>query len=155
QELLEKKQRGENFSDQDLRDVQVWWSLAWIDQDLRPRELVEKGREFTEPDKLYVRELVDKTINQVIPVYREVQQAGSIEISTTPFYHPILPILINSRVDDPNVPVDVRVPEDAREQLVRAREFMKDRFGAYPQGLWPSEGSVSDEVAQLVAATGF
>ena len=53
----------------------------------------------------------------------ELQQQGSIEISTTPFYHPILPLLINSRVDDPNVPVDVRFPEDAREQLRRARDF--------------------------------
>jgi alpha-amylase/alpha-mannosidase (GH57 family) len=154
-ELLEKKQRGESFSDQELRDVQIWWSLAWMDHDLRPGELVEKGREFTEADKLYVRELVNKTINQVIPIYRELQDARSIEISTTPFYHPILPILINSRVDDPNVPVDVRIPEDAREQLTRARNFIKDRFGAYPRGLWPSEGSVSDEVAQLAAATGF
>ena len=65
---------------------------------------------------------------------------------------PILPLLVNSRVDDRNVPVDFRFPDDAREQLQRAREFMRQRFGQYPRGLWPSEGSVSDDVAALAAA---
>ena len=60
---------------------------------------------------------------------------GSIEISTTPFYHPILPLLVNSQVDDGNVPVVFRFPEDAMEQLRRSREFMQERFGRYPQGL--------------------
>jgi alpha-amylase/alpha-mannosidase (GH57 family) len=58
-------------------------------------------------------------------------------------------------VDDSHVPVELRVPEDAKEQLSRAREFMRDRFGRYPRGLWPSEGSVSDEVAQLASSLGF
>ena len=51
---------------------------------------------------------------------------GSIEISTTPFYHPILPILIDSRVDDPTCRWMSSFPDDAREQLMRARNFMKD-----------------------------
>jgi alpha-amylase/alpha-mannosidase (GH57 family) len=96
-----------------------------------------------------------QTLRDVLPAYRRHQERGEIEISTTPFYHPILPLLVNSRVDDPAVPVDFHFPEDALEQLRRARTFMEDRFGRRPRGLWPSEGSVSDGVAELVAKAGF
>src|SRR5215510_3812913 len=126
-----------------------------MDQDRRPAEFVEKGRGFTEQDKAALRNVVVETIRRVLPEYRHRQKLGSIEISTTPFYHPILPVLMNSRVDDPNVPVDVRFPADAREQLLRARNFMYEHFGVFPRGLWPSEGSVSDEVAHLAASVGF
>ena len=66
------------------------------------------------------------------------------------FYHPILPLLIDSHVDDPNVPVDVRFRRRARAVGAFA-DFMRERFGEYPNGLWPSEGSVSDDVALLAA----
>jgi len=149
-ELTEKKLRGDSFSDVELRDIQVWWTLAWMDHDLRP-----KGRDFSEEDKRRVKELVLTTIRRVLPEYRRMQQAGSIEVSTTAFYHPILPLLIDSRVDDPHVPVEVRLPSDAQEQLVRARNFMRQTFGEYPRGLWPAEGSVSDDVARMAGAVGF
>ena len=146
---------GQAFSDQEIRDIQVWWTLVWMDHDRRPREFVEKGRDFTEQDKAFLRRLVLETLAQIVPTYRRIQESGSIEVSTTPFYHPILPLLIDSRVDDPNVPVEIRFPEDAREQLSRARRFMENRFGRAPQGLWPSEGSVSNDVAALAASIGF
>jgi len=154
-ELYERRQRGETFSDADVRDVQAWWTISWLDHDHLPKDLVEKGRNFSETDKASLRLMVVQTIRNVVPEYRRMQSRGSIEISTTPFYHPILPLLINGRVDDPNVPVDVRIPDDAREQLVRSRNFMRERFGNYPVGLWPSEGSVSDDVAQLASSVGF
>ncbi len=126
-----------------------------MDEDRRPKELVLKGRGFSEADKTALRSLVLKTIGDVVPEYRRRQDEGTIEISTTPFYHPILPLLVNSQVDDGNVPVVFRFPEDAEEQLRRSREFMLQRFGRYPQGLWPSEGSVSNDVAAIVSRLGF
>jgi len=157
-ELYERRSdssRHQAFSDQDIRDIQVWWTLVWMDQDRRPKDLVEKGRDFTESDKIALRRLAGQIINDIIPEYRRMQERGVIEISTTPFYHPILPILIDSRVDDRNVPVVVELPFDAREQLSRALTFMRDRFGVTPQGLWPSEGSVSNDVALLASSVGF
>jgi alpha-amylase/alpha-mannosidase (GH57 family) len=157
-ELYERRSdpsRHHEFSDADFRDIQVWWTLAWMDHDHRPADLVQKGRDFSESDKAVLRELVLTTIADIVPEYRRRQDEGIIEISTTPYYHPILPLLINSRVDDGHVPVEIRFPEDAKEQLRRSREFMRDRFGRYPRGLWPSEGSVSDEVALLAASMGF
>ena len=152
-ELLSR--RHEAFSIQELRDIQVWWTLAWMDEGRRPAALVEKGSNFSAADQQALQALVIDTIRAVVPAYRRHQDAGGIEISTTPFYHPILPLLINSRVDDASVPVDVRFPEDAQEQLRRARTFITERFGRAPRGLWPSEGSVSEAMAAMVAAAGF
>jgi alpha-amylase/alpha-mannosidase (GH57 family) len=87
-------------------------------------------------------------------MYRKMQDQGTIEISTTPFYHPILPLLIDSHADG-GTPVDVHFPYDAREQLARAQAFMEKRFGKVPQGLWPSEGAVSNDAALLAASVGF
>jgi alpha-amylase/alpha-mannosidase (GH57 family) len=157
-ELYERRSdpsRHHAFSDQDLCDIQAWWTLVWLDNDRRPKDLVEKGREFTENDKARLRQIVEETIRAIIPEYRRMQEQGTIEISTSPFYHPILPILIDSRVDDGNVPVAVHFPYDAREQLARAQTFMHERFGKTPQGLWPSEGSVSNDAALLAASLGF
>ncbi len=156
-ELYERRSdpsRHHTFSDQDIRDIQVWWTLAWLDQDRRPKEFVKKGKDYSEKDKETLRALVLKTIQEIIPTYRRIQDEGIIEISTTPFYHPILPLLIDSHVDG-HVPVDVHFPYDAREQLARAQKFMEERFGRMPVGLWPSEGSVSSDVALLAASLGF
>ena len=156
-ELYERRNHGarpQAYTDQDIRDIQVWWTLAWLDHDLRPKEFVAKGRDFSEKEKAALRRLVLKLIRDVVPEYRRAQDEGIIEISTTPFYHPILPVLIDSHVDGA-VPLDFHFPYDAREQLERARYFMEARFGRAPKGLWPSEGSVSNDVALLAASVGF
>ena len=153
-ELIERRS-STDLSVQEIRDIQVWWSLAWLDWSLQPRELLNKGRDFSTADQASLREIVIKAVQSVVPAYRRAQDAGNVEISTTPFYHPILPLLIDSRVDDRNVPVHVLYSEDAREQLKRSRQFMAVRFGKAPTGLWPSEGSVSDAVATLAVEQGF
>ena len=95
-------------------------------------------------------------IGKVIPVYREMAGAGQIEISTTPYYHPILPLLCDSNiaaVSHPGVPLPppFRYPEDAHIQLEMARQYVEREFGVAPVGLWPSEGSVSDEAFGIAA----
>jgi alpha-amylase/alpha-mannosidase (GH57 family) len=156
-ELYERRSdptRHHTFSDQEIRDIQVWWTLAWMDHDRRPKTLVAKGRDFSEKDKAALRTVVQKTIREIIPMYRKMQDQGIIELSTTPFYHPILPLLIDSHADG-RTPVDVHFPYDAREQLARAQTFMEKRFGRVPEGLWPSEGAVSNDVALLASSVGF
>jgi alpha-amylase/alpha-mannosidase (GH57 family) len=152
-ELL--RRRHEVLTDQELRDIQVWWTLVWMDEQRRPAALVAKGREFTQFEQAWLRDMVLGTIRAIVPSYRRYQDQGSIEISTTPFYHPILPLLVNSRVDDPGVPLDFQFPDDALEQLRRARAFIEERFGCAPRGLWPSEGSVSEAMSELVSKAGF
>lgn len=148
-----------------LRDLQVLSQLAWFDEeyltgDPEIRELVVKGRDYTLADQERLARKQSEALRAVLPVYREFSQRGQIEISTTPFYHPILPLLCDSNVAElahPYVPLPsrFRYPQDARLQLERARRYMAQRFGMAPAGLWPSEGAVSDEVLDLATETGF
>ncbi|MEK7406631.1 MAG: glycoside hydrolase family 57 protein [Acidobacteriota bacterium] len=153
------------FSAAALRDLQVLSQLAWFDEecltgDVEIRELVDKGRGYSPEDQALVGRKQVEALGRVLPVYREFAARGQIEISTTPFYHPILPLVCDSSiaaVSHPYValPGRFRYPGDARAQLERAREFIGARFGAPPAGLWPSEGSVSDEALGIAAEAGY
>src|SRR5579872_5601572 len=86
------------FNADDLRDLQVWHKLAWVDPsyleaDARVRRLLTKARDFSEADKAALREVELEILNRVIPEYRAAADRGQIEISASPFYHPILPLL--------------------------------------------------------------
>jgi alpha-amylase/alpha-mannosidase (GH57 family) len=153
------------FSTEDLRDLQVLSQIAWFDEedlskDPHIRELVAKGRGYSLRDQALLGQKQTAAIARVIPTYRAFADSGQIEISTTPFYHPILPLLCDSNIaseSHPYVPLPSQFayPDDAREQLARASRYMQERFGAAPAGVWPSEGSVSDAALSLAADTGF
>jgi alpha-amylase/alpha-mannosidase (GH57 family) len=161
-ELYEKRER---LSIQDLRDLQILSQLAWFDEDLliRDRELaalVQKGRDYSLEDQALMVRKQQESLQRVLPVYREFAARGQIEVSTTPFYHPILPLICDSDIGAVAhaglpLPPRFRYPEDAREQLRRARSYMQEILGVAPVGLWPSEGSVSDEALTLAAECGF
>src|SRR5579862_2392842 len=154
------------FSSADWRDLQLLSQLAWMDEEYLAKdqvvsELAKKGRDYSETDKenLKVKQLA--LLCSVLPEYRLAAERGQIEISSTPFYHPILPLLCDTdiaKVSNPNTPLPnpaFRHPEDAREQLQRAREFHQKHFEHAPVGLWPSEGSVSDAALEIAADLGF
>ncbi|HMC78410.1 MAG TPA: glycoside hydrolase family 57 protein [Vicinamibacterales bacterium] len=154
------------FTVDELRDLQVWHKLAWVDPsyfetDVRVRTLVARGRDFSEADKAVLREVELELLNRVIPEYRAAAERGQIEVSGSPFYHPILPLLCDTDVylqTHPNARTPrqrFQHPEDAAEQLHRAVACHERLFGARPVGLWPSEGSVSNAMAPLVARAGF
>jgi alpha-amylase/alpha-mannosidase (GH57 family) len=155
-----------HFVLQDWRDLQVLSQLAWMDEEYLAKdpivsELVRKGRGFTEDDKEAVRAKQLELMAAVLPEYRLASKRGQIEISTTPFYHPILPLVCDTdiaRVSNPHTPLPhppFRYPEDAREQLLRARTYHERIFGQPPAGLWPSEGSVSDQSLEIAMDLGF
>jgi alpha-amylase/alpha-mannosidase (GH57 family) len=148
-----------------LRDLQVLSQLAWFEEesftrDPEVRDLVRRGRDFTHEDQATIGRKQTEMLRKVLPEYREFAASGQIEISTTPFYHPILPLVCDTEIagiSHPYVPLPprFRYPQDASEQLSRARRFCRERLGAAPEGLWPSEGSVSDEALAIAAETGF
>ena len=153
------------FGPQELRDVQMWSQLAWFDEEFRESDpeiaaWIRRGRNFTLDDQHRMGEKQREIIGSVVPEYRKLAEAGHIEISTTPYYHPILPLVCDSdiaRISHPGVPLPprFRYPQDARYQLSLAREYMTGQFGTAPVGLWPSEGSVSDEVFTIASEVGF
>jgi alpha-amylase/alpha-mannosidase (GH57 family) len=164
-----KRSSGEaagDFSPEELRDLAAWFTLAWYHPlaaqgDAGLRELCGKDRGFSEAEKLYVLERQRRLLSEIMPTYRALAERGQVELTTTPYYHPILPLLVNmecARTAMPGVPMPGHwkpVPDDAREQLRRAVESHERRFGRRPAGCWPSEGSVSPEVAELLAEAGF
>ena len=164
-ELLEKNERKDRFSDQDIRDLQIWNQLVWFDEDLPAhdaelKDLIGKGRDFSLDDQAVMARKQREALQRVIPAYREFAARGQIEISTTPYCHPILPLICDSDIGAvPHhglpLPPRFRYPHDARVQLERARSYIFDQFGVAPVGLWPSEGSVSDEALALAASCGF
>jgi alpha-amylase/alpha-mannosidase (GH57 family) len=162
----DKRSAARRFTTDDLLDLQVWHKLAWfdpsyLDADARVRQLVEKGSGYTEDDKAMLGRIELELLNRVIPEYRAAADRGQIEISTSPFYHPILPLLCDTNVylrthPDSPMPREPFVhPEDAREQLERAVRCHERLFGRRTTGLWPSEGSVSDATIPLAVRAGF
>ena len=154
------------FTARDWRDLQllsqlVWMEESWFQKNEVVSRLAAKGKDYTENDKSALRGKQLELLRLILPAYRDAASRGQIEISTTPFYHPILPLLCDSdiaRVANPSTPLPRRAfrrPEDAREQLQLARQYHEKTFGLKPPGLWPSEGSVSDQALSIAAEEGF
>jgi alpha-amylase/alpha-mannosidase (GH57 family) len=153
------------FSTQDLLDLQTWHNLAWfgygtVSRYPRLAALRAKNRGFTEEEKQEVLALQLCAVQDIVPLYRRLMEREQIELSTTPFFHPILPLIIDTdftRRARPDLPLPSRfhAPEDAETQLQRAVECHTATFGRAPVGLWPSEGSVCPELIQMLPKVGL
>lgn len=172
-ELLEQRRAGrvpaaraaQEFSVKDLRDLQVWFNLAWFhpvsfEESPALRELKRQERGFTEQDKAAVLREQKQVLAKVIPLHKELAARGQLELTTTPFYHPILPLLCDMRSSHAAMPRNplpsghVSLAEDAETQISRAIAYHRALFGAAPRGMWPSEGSVSPAIVPLIARHG-
>ncbi len=156
----------QRFSKSELRDLQVWHNLSWFHEllfetDPELREFRNKARDYTEADKQWLLQKQREIIARVIPLHKELQDSGQIEITTTPFYHPILPLLWDKRSTRqglPNCELPQYLegyPEDARRHLKAAVELHEQCFGCKPRGMWPSEGSVSQEILPAIIEQGI
>src|SRR6202162_5340656 len=153
------------FTTQDIRDLQVWFNLAWCDPvwmetDPRLAELKRKDRDFSEADKqpLFTAQL--DMMAKVIPKYRELADRGQVELTFSPYYHPILPLL--SHVDSARIAnSQIQLPEhhfshreDAERQISLGMGLFERLLGRRPTGMWPSEMAVGESVVDLVAGAG-
>ena len=152
------------FQPQDFTDLQVLSQIAWFDEffleEPEVAELVKKGRNFSLEDQKFVIAHERKLIAKVLPAHADAAKQGGVEISTSPFYHPILPLVCDTNMgamSTPGLPLPqnrFRHPEDAREQLQRGLDLHQQVFGVRPRGVWPSEGSVSEEVFAIAQKLG-
>lgn len=153
------------FSTQELLDLQVWHNLAWFGYGMAHRhphlaELRRKNRHFTEQDKQDVLQLEQIAMQEIVPLYRRLADRQQIELSTSSFYHPILPLIMDTdcaRRARPDLPLPsrFRAAEDAQAQIDRAMALHTASFGRSPVGLWPSEGSVCPELFPLLHRSGL
>lgn len=154
-----------SFAVNDLRDLQVYFNLVWFGYMAREdypviNKLLEKGRDFTEEDKALVLDTQLAVMKQIIPTYKKFQDAGQIEIIVSPFYHPILPLLVDTDIAKramPHAPMPDRLtaPEDARQQIEKSITYYEKHFGMKPRGMWPSEGSVCPELISIFSDAGI
>ncbi len=165
-ELYFKKQAKKEFTNQDYLDLQVWFNLAWTDPAFRNnipelKRLLDKGRFFTEEEK---RQVLDKQLlilEEIIPTYKRMLDAGQIELTLSPYYHPILPLLYSTNLGKEANPKTVlpnlqfKYPQDAKAQIDTAVAFYKDRFGLAPAGMWPSEESVCEHILNFFIEAGL
>ena len=154
------------FKTEDFRDLQVWFNLSWMDPYWQKNDdfikyLYEKGRDYTEEekDKLIAKQL--EICGKIAGKHKEAQDRGQIEVSITPFYHPILPLLCDTNAAHQATPhmnlpsKRFAHPEDAKWQIENAVKYYEKLFGKKPSGMWPSEGSVSDEACSIIADAGI
>lgn len=152
---------AKNFSDQDILDLQVLFNLTWLGfmarKDRSIQELIRKGRSYSESDKIFLLDYHIKIMGKVIPLYKQAYESGRIDITTSPFYHPIGPLVMNvgyalRSMDTPLPNEPFSHPEDLNKHIEKAVDYHKELFGKAPKGLWPSEGSVCPEMVELLAA---
>lgn len=154
-----------DFDDRDLRDLQVLFNLSWFGATARREypliaELEAKGAHFTEDEKSRLVRVQRACARRVLPAWQRLVARGQVEASTTPYFHPILPLLIDSDIAAeglPGAPLPPRFrwPADAREQVARAVVRHTKVFGRAPAGVWPAEGSVSAETVGLFEQAGL
>ena len=154
------------FVEQDYLDLQVLFNLVWIDPQIIRSDktltmLLNKGRGYAEEDKVNLAGKQTEIMGRILPKYRELASKGVIEVSTSPYYHPILPLLCDSfsaKAALPHITLPkgrFTHPEDALEQIRKGVALFKEAFGEAPRGMWPSEGSVSMDMLPLVKGEGI
>jgi alpha-amylase/alpha-mannosidase (GH57 family) len=157
------------LDDHYYRDLVAWFNLVWLDHvalenDPDLRSLVEKDQNFTREDTDLILCKQQDYLARILPLYNHLRDRGQIEITTSPYYHPILPLLVDSGTakrsgvrsasGETSYP-SFRHPEDAAEQIRLAVEAHKAAFGEAPRGMWPSEGAVCPEILPILAHHGF
>lgn len=168
-QLLEQRAAGHRFTTQDIRDLQMCFNLAWFGYEFRSgtvelvtgetasvKDFVSKERGFTHDDIEAMIAEQYKIMRAIVPLHRALQDRGAIEVSTTPAYHPILPLLIDTdqaTIDRPGAvhPPRFAHPEDAEAHVRLACDVYRRSFGRVPRGMWPAEGAVSPAALEIVA----
>lgn len=156
---------AQRLRNNDLTDLQVLSQIAWMDEffldDPEVHDLIEKGRDYSLANQQLVIAKQKEFLGKVLPAYAAAAQHGSIEISTSPFYHPILPLICDTNVgavSHAGLPLPGHCfshPEDAHEQIKRGLDLHEQVFGVRPLGMWPSEGSVSNQALEIAHALGL
>ncbi len=156
------------YSEQFISDLLVWYHLAWIaetvrESDTRIKALLKKAQHFSVHDRHLLVEVIHELVSGVIARYRTLAETGRIELSVTPYAHPIVPLLIDLKSAEeamPGVelPLASAYPDGhgrSRWHLQHGIEVFKRYFGFAPSGCWPSEGSISGETVELIAEQGL
>jgi alpha-amylase/alpha-mannosidase (GH57 family) len=166
--VLAKPGAAEYIDAQLLADLLVWYHLAWLGEtvrrgDRRATDLMGKERGYTPDDRRKLLMLIHDVLMDIVPRYRALARDSRIELSMSPYAHPILPLLLDFKAAR-EVHAELPLPAAdcypdgaarARWHLERGRDVFQRSFGALPKGCWPSEGAVSTAAISLLAQNGL
>ncbi|MCG7900348.1 MAG: glycoside hydrolase family 57 protein [Candidatus Thiodiazotropha weberae] len=156
------------LNDQCLVDLLVWYHLAWVGEcqrvnDLRVRSLQAKGRGFNSDDRRRLMELIGEVLQGLPGRYTDLAKSGQVELSVTPYAHPIVPLMIDMDSAKDALP-SIHMPDleqypggesRARWHMRKGLEVFEKHFGFRPKGCWPSEGGVSEATLKMLEEEGF
>jgi len=165
---LDEPERLNYLNDQFMIDLLVWYHLVWMAEsvrrsDVRIQALMKKGRLFTFHDRRQLMMVIGELLSDLIPRYRRLAETGRVELSVTPYAHPIVPLLldINSTLEampDAELPAITHYPgglERAHWHMEEGLRVFESFFGFRPKGCWPSEGAVSTDTLKVISQHGF
>jgi alpha-amylase/alpha-mannosidase (GH57 family) len=163
---VKNSDRIRNFRNQDILDLQVWFYLAWTGEAARRQYpelngLIRKGRNFSEEDKSLLFAIQREILGGIVPIYNCLRKEGKAELSLSPYFHPIMPLLCDMQCAKTAIPrinlpsARFRHPEDARAQVMGGIACFEGLFGFTPAGIWPSEGAISDDALSIIADCGI
>ncbi|MBI3778684.1 MAG: glycoside hydrolase [Gammaproteobacteria bacterium] len=166
--LMPRPEATHYLSNQFLADLLTWYHLAWLGEtvrrnDARAQRLLDKGSGYTLHDRRELLAVIGELLSNVIPRYRKLAERGQVELSVTPYAHPIVPLLLDFQCAHdamPGAPLPLlqQYPggeERARWHIREGIETFRRHFGFAPAGCWPSEGAVSTAALKLLAEAGF
>ena len=151
------------FSNQEYSDLMALFNLAWFDpiyKNIYPelKKLIKKGKNYTTEDRIKIIDIQRDLIRKIIPTYKKFSDEGRIEITTSPYYHPILPILLDiksiKKSSENDLPTNLKMELDAKMQTEMALDRMENIFGKRPRGIWPSEHCISSKELGLLKELG-
>lgn len=165
-EALRSTEMLKYLDDQFYFDLLVWYHLAWLGETVRminpeAQALIKQKRNYSYSDRLHLLQLIGTLLANVIPKYRKLHKNGQIEISMSPFSHPIMPLMQDMQdgcdAEELLLPTSSYPNGDARVawQLEKGKESIQKHFGMLPVGCWPSEGGVSEKTLQAIERAGF
>ncbi|SER03993.1 Alpha-amylase/alpha-mannosidase, GH57 family [Nitrosomonas sp. Nm51] len=169
-DIVQQKNAGGlvHFSEHYIADLLVWYHLAWTGESVRQNnktvlQLMEKCENFNFSDRVQLFSLIGELIHGLVPRYRRLAESGQIELSTTPHYHPLAPLLIDftsaqDSLPGTSLPVSKLYPggrDRAAFHLASAIKSHQQRFDIKPAGIWPAEGAVSHPLTQLLEKSGY
>jgi len=143
-----------DFSDDEYSDIMAWFNLVWLGrywQNNHPeiRALFDKEGHFTLEDRIKIIEIHREIIREIVPAYKQYQIDKRIEILANPYFHPVIPILLDKKY------TGELMKDDAIIQMQAGIEKYKQVFGCEPRGIWPSEQCISSKALELFAEMGF
>ncbi|WP_339615280.1 glycoside hydrolase family 57 protein [uncultured Gilvimarinus sp.] len=156
------------FNQQYLTDLCVWYHLGWLGETVRRdnpiiERLQQQSFNYTADHCRDLLQVIYSAISGIIPRHKKLAESGQAELITSPYAHPILPLLLDFNSTHDAMPA-APLPNSgeypggearAHWQMQKGLDVFKQHFGNMPKGCWASEGALSDAALKVLSEHGI